>query len=306
VTWQLPERSSESLARYEGRSGTAMFVVSLLYLSLVFVEMLPGTRPGWDVTVVDGIFWVIITLDYVWRVFLLAPDPWQYARRARCILDLIVVMCGPVLLAFIFLDSLRVVVLAANALRFVRAGAQAGRTVLQARRVYSRKSISWVIPVAILITVFLSVWIWRYEASHPGTNIHTWNDALWYAMATLMTVGYGDVVPVTPQGRIAGVLLMLVGIGLLSWITATLASVFVETQDATVDEALYRKFDELGERLAAIEARLPAPMAAEPGQAALPPADEAPDRAADRPAAEGSAAPERPAEEAAAVPAGDR
>ena len=258
MVWHLPERSAESLSRYERRSGTAMFIVSLLYLSLVFVEMLPGSRPGWDITIVDGVFWAIITLDYVWRVSSSRRTRGSYAKRARCLLDLVVIACSPIMFVLIFLPAWPIVSLTDSVLRFVRAGAQAGRTVLQARRVYSRKSISWVIPVSIVITVFLSVWIWRYEASHVGTNIHTWNDALWYAMATIMTVGYGDVVPVTPQGRIAGVLLMLVGIGLLSWITATLASVFVESQDAPVDEALYRKLDELGDRLAAIEARLPA------------------------------------------------
>ena len=258
MTWHLPQRSAESLARYERRSGTAMLVVSLLYLSLVFVEMLPGSRPGWDITIVDGVFWLVITLDYVWRVLLLAPHPGRYARRLRCVLDLIVIACAPVMFVIIFLPAGPLTVGVDAVLRFVRAGAQAGRTVLQARRVYSRKSTSWVLPVAIVITVFLSVWIWRFEATHAGTKIHTWNDALWYSMATIMTVGYGDTVPVTPQGRIAGVLLMLVGFGLLSWITASLASVFVEAQDAPVDEALHSKLDELGERLAAIEARLPA------------------------------------------------
>lgn len=272
MAWHLPQRSAESLLQYERRSRTAMFVVSLLYLSLVFVELLPGSTPGWDITVVDGVFWLVITLDYVWRVFLLAPDPWRYARRVRCLLDLVVIACAPVMFVIIFLPSGPAVTGVDAVLRFVRAGAQAGRTVLQARRVYSRKSISWVIPVSVVITVFLSVWIWRYEATHAGTNIRTWNDALWYAMATLMTIGYGDKVPVTPQGRIAGVLLMIVGIGLLSWITASLASVFVESQDAPVDEALYRKLDELGERLAAIEARLPGGEV----QAVPPPADEPP------------------------------
>jgi voltage-gated potassium channel len=262
TAWRLPRRSADALARYEERSGTAMFVVSLLYLSLVFVEMLPGETPGWDITAVDGVFWGIITVDYVWRVFLLAPHPWRYAKRPRCLLDLTVIACAPVMFALVF-SSATAAGAVDSVLRFVRAGAQAGRTVLQARRVYSRKSISWVIPVAVVTTVFLSVWIWRYEASHAGTDIHTWNDALWYAMATLMTVGYGDLVPVTPQGRIAGVLLMIVGIGLLSWITATLASVFVETQDEPVDEALYAKLDELAERLARIEARLPGPAVGE-------------------------------------------
>ena len=273
MTFRLPRRSAKALAEYERRSGLVMFIVSILYLSLVFVELLPGEKPTWDITVVDAIFWIVIALDYVWRVLLLAPHPAQYAQRMRCVLDLVVVGIGAVLFGMFFIPGIPWVPVVVQGLALARVAAQAGRTVLQARRVYSRQSVSWVIPLGVLMTVFLSVWIWRFEATHAGTNIHSWNDALWYSMATLMTVGYGDVVPVTPQGRIAGVLLMVVGIALFSWITASLASVFVETQDAPVDEALHAKLDELGERLARIEERLPA-REVEPAPAS-PPAQDA-------------------------------
>jgi hypothetical protein len=51
---------------------------------------------------------------------------------------------------------------------------------------------------------------------------------------------------------------MLVGIALFSWVTASMASIFVQREDIPVDEALHAKLDELGDRLARIEARLPA------------------------------------------------
>ncbi len=258
MKFRLPRRSAEALAEYERRSSLVMFIVSILYLSLVFVELLPGEKPGWDITIVDAVFWIVIALDYVWRVLLLAPDPGRYARRLRCVLDLVVVGIGVVLFAMVFIPGIPYLPVLVEGLALARVAAQAGRTVLQARRVYSRRSLSWVIPLAMLLTAFLSVWIWRFEATHVGTNIHNWNDALWYSMATLMTVGYGDLVPVTPQGRIAGVLLMIVGIALFSWVTASLASIFVQREDIPVDEALHAKLDELGERLARIEARLPA------------------------------------------------
>ena len=182
MKFRLPRRSAEALAEYERRSSLVMFIVSILYLSLVFVELLPGEKPGWDITIVDAVFWIVIALDYVWRVLLLAPDPGRYARRLRCVLDLVVVGIGALLFGMVFISGIPYLPALVEGLALARVAAQAGRTVLQARRVYSRRSLSWVIPLAMLLTAFLSVWIWRFEATHVGTNIHNWNDALWLSL----------------------------------------------------------------------------------------------------------------------------
>ena len=55
-------------------------------------------------------------------------------------------------------------------------------------------------------------------------------DALWWAIVTLTTVGFGDIAPVTLGGRLIGVVLMFFGIGVLGMFTATIAGVFVENR----------------------------------------------------------------------------
>lgn len=57
----------------------------------------------------------------------------------------------------------------------------------------------------------------------------TFQDALWWSFVTATTVGYGDLSPKTPAGRIIASLLMLVGIGLLSSITSTITTFFLST-----------------------------------------------------------------------------
>lgn len=66
------------------------------------------------------------------------------------------------------------------------------------------------------------------ERNSPGATITTFGDALWWAVVTITTVGYGDLSPVTIEGRMIAVALMIGGIGLLGVVTATLASWIVE------------------------------------------------------------------------------
>ncbi len=61
------------------------------------------------------------------------------------------------------------------------------------------------------------------EAGGNG-QIRTLGDALWYAIVTMTSTGYGDVTPVTAAGRVVGALLMLSGLTVLSVVTATVAS----------------------------------------------------------------------------------
>lgn len=62
------------------------------------------------------------------------------------------------------------------------------------------------------------------ERKAPEANITTFGDALWWACTTVTTVGYGDRFPVTVEGRLVAVALMLVGIGLVGAVTGAVAT----------------------------------------------------------------------------------
>lgn len=82
-----------------------------------------------------------------------------------------------------------------------------------------------VVGVTLPLLLFTSaVSILEAERGVDGANIHTFGDALWWALASVTTVGYGDRFPVTEDGRFIATLLMLVGIGLFSSLTALLAA----------------------------------------------------------------------------------
>ena len=97
------------------------------------------------------------------------------------------------------------------------------------------------------------------ERHEPGSSIRSFGQALWWALTTITTVGYGDTFPVSTQGRFIAALLMIGGVALIGVVTATLASWIVslveeenaEQEAATQAQvaALQQQVSELSERI---------------------------------------------------------
>jgi voltage-gated potassium channel len=98
-------------------------------------------------------------------------------------------------------------------------------------------------------------------------DFQTFEDGIWWAIVTLGTVGYGDIVPQTTWGRLVGSVVIVLGVTFISFLTATITSLFVgvEQEEAreeeharqrAAEEELKRVLGQIGERLSAIEAKL--------------------------------------------------
>jgi voltage-gated potassium channel len=111
-------------------------------------------------------------------------------------------------------------------LRLVRTFAGVSRAMSHVERLAGHQGLIWLIAAWLAVTILASVALY---ASERGVNdaISEPIDALWWGIFTLSTVGYGDVIPITPEGRIAAMALMVLGIGLYSAITAVVTSYFV-------------------------------------------------------------------------------
>jgi voltage-gated potassium channel len=92
------------------------------------------------------------------------------------------------------------------------------------------------ILLALLVLISASVLVLQFESRSPDANITTGGDALWYAIVTITTVGYGDRYPVTMFGRITAAFIMFAGVGIIGALASILASVLVGGSSSSEEE----------------------------------------------------------------------
>lgn len=102
--------------------------------------------------------------------------------------------------------------------------------------------------------------LWFLERGLPDRTIRSYGDALWWALTTLTTVGYGDHVPVTAAGRLVAAVVMVLGVAVIGAVAAIVAlavALRVAQEEERVIDAEAERFEKLIEaRLDRIEAQL--------------------------------------------------
>lgn len=91
---------------------------------------------------------------------------------------------------------------------------------------------------ALIIIIVSSVLIYVMEAQNPESKIDTLFDAVYWSVVTIFTVGYGDFVPVTHEGRIVAMTIIVSGIAVISFATSIIVSAFTEKLDEIKEEKL--------------------------------------------------------------------
>lgn len=113
-----------------------------------------------------------------------------------------------------------------------------------------------IILFSIILVSLSSYAIFYTEQLSPTRNIQNASDALWWAIVTVTTVGYGDKFPTTNGGRIVAIMLMFTGIGIFSAMTSYLSTLFINRHESQKDQITKEHNEIVLQRLAAIEDQL--------------------------------------------------
>jgi voltage-gated potassium channel len=216
-------------------------LLGIAWLVIAIVVLTKDLNGSASTFLVGSLFvlWAIVLVEYAVRL-VLTPDRRGYLKR-RWVEPATVVV--PPLQGWHLVGMEKVSLL-------VSEGELRAETILKHHSLFR-------VLIAAAGTLFLGAWlVLLFEEKAKGSNIHSYPDALWWAIVTVTTVGYGDRYPVSAGGRAVAVVLMLVGIGLIGVLTATVASVFVKEHTDANKEAFKKGHDELGQRLSVISDRL--------------------------------------------------
>jgi voltage-gated potassium channel len=240
---------AEAFERFSRAVDGPMTVLALAMVPLIVVPLVADLPPATEraFLAVDYLLWAIFAAEYAIKLYL-APTRRRFV--AHHIPDLIIVLV-PMLRPLRVLRSVRLLRL----LRLALLGSFAAKGLREVREVLRRRGLSWVLLIVLVLNLVAAAAVLEFERGNPDANIGSYPDALWWAVTTITTVGYGDRFPMSPAGRGVAVVLMVAGIAMFGVITASIAAYFVERK---AEEDVASRLDQIIQRLDTLDARLQA------------------------------------------------
>jgi len=205
--------------RYRDLADWPLTLTALVFLA-AYASQVIGRIEGSAAFWLEAVMWAtwgIFAVDYLANLWL-APDRGSWF--VRNLHELLIV-------ALPFFRPLRL-------LRLVTLLSVLHRTLGDTLR---GRVVTYVVGSATMLVFVGALAVLDVEQSAPEAKILTFGDALWWAITTITTVGYGDMYPVTPLGRMVAAALMMSGIAVLGVVTASIASWLVQRVEDTAEAA---------------------------------------------------------------------
>ena len=215
------ELNDNRLSRVFGFSIQVLIILSIVTFSIETLPLLdPQTRDGLEVF---ELFCVIVfSLEYLLRIYV-ADKKFKFIFSFFGIIDLVAVL--PFYFAFgLDLRSLRTfrflrLFRLFKLVRYNRALKHFGRAISIAK-----EEILLFLFITLILIYLSAVGIYYFENEAQPEHFSSIFESLWWAIVTLTTVGYGDVVPITTGGRVFTFIILMVGLGVVAIPTGILSS----------------------------------------------------------------------------------
>lgn len=233
---RLKEALDDTATREGKRLSFAIIVLIIFSLITFSIETLPNLSPS----TLEFLFWaeivvvMIFSVEYAARVWL-ADNRWRFVFSFYGLIDLLAILPFYLSAGLVDLRSVR----AFRLLRLLRL-LKLSRYALAMNRISRAFSLIReeliIFSFLALLTIYIAaVGIYYFEsAAQPRVFISIF-DSLWWAVATLTTVGYGDVYPVTTGGKVFTFLVLMVGLGVVAVPTGLFASALSQARKTEVD-----------------------------------------------------------------------
>ena len=211
-------------------------VIASVALYVLEVELAgsDNSRKGhWAWLWIERVVAGILTLEYVMRARKVGSS---YLKSAAGFIDLIAVL--PFWLGFFLPESWLGLVRSMRVLRLLKLYrySKAMRVFLRAL-VGTRRHLGGMLLIVFIIMLFGAVGIHEIEKEAQPEQFDSLQNCIWWTVVTLMTVGYGDMYPITTMGRVFAEVLMVIGVGLTAaFIGIVGSSVYRQVQELEKEE----------------------------------------------------------------------
>ncbi len=216
---------------------TPMVILSFIMLGLFLVEMGLDLSPGWirTISLIQWFIWFVFTIEFMVK-FAISPNKKAFLR-SNWLTGLAVVL--PVL-RILRIARIARAARSLRALRFVTVG---NRSIRQLGYMLGRRHLQYVFGIVVIVTMLSGAGIYFLERSVPDSNIQSFGDGLWWSSGTITTVST-QLYPISAEGRVLAVAVMIFGVVVFGYVAGSLASIFnrVDT-DADAEERAAKEPD---------------------------------------------------------------
>ena len=230
-----------------------MTMIALLALPALWLDLSPSGAIWHQVGLaLDGLIFLAFSAELLWMMHV-SRQPLRHALRNW--LDMVIIIAAA---ASLFGIAEQWVTLT-RVMRMVWASLLLTRTLSMARNLFRTTVVLQLLAAGAIFLALSGVMFYWLEPT-----VHNFGEGLWLAFATGSTVGYGDFVPTTTASRLFAILIVIIGFGILSLTTASIAVFFIEEDEKKLRREMHRDIRLLREEVVALRTEMRALRAERP------------------------------------------